>query len=222
MRRNVAILSALLLTSVACGVPADGPPEIQVDRTACSHCRMLVSEPRYAAAYRAPGAEALVFDDIQCLLDAARKEPGPVRLWFRDASGDSWIDGADEHRVRPVDPAVPGRIPEPEPKRRCFLAGRVQQALDVVEHERLRPWGLVGCRVSRLAHQHPAVAAGRAVHLDLRGTVGPHATRRADQQQGREDRHVPAHRRAPLPISRRSASPASRGAARSRTRCSRS
>ena len=100
MRRNVTILSALLLASAACGVRADGPPEIQVDRTACGHCRMLVSESRYAAAYQAPGAEALVFDDIQCLLDAARKEPAPLRFWFRDAAGDSWIDGADAVFVR--------------------------------------------------------------------------------------------------------------------------
>ena len=99
MRANVTILLAVL-TASACGVRADGPPEIQVDRTACGHCRMLVSEPRYAAAYQAPGAEALVFDDIQCLLEAARKEAGPLRVWFRDAAGEEWIDGADAVFVR--------------------------------------------------------------------------------------------------------------------------
>jgi copper chaperone NosL len=100
MRRYLAIASALLLASVACGVRADGPPEIQVDRTACGHCRMLVSEPQYAAAYRTPGGEALVFDDIQCLLDAAARAPGPLRFWFRDAAGDTWIDAADAVFVR--------------------------------------------------------------------------------------------------------------------------
>ena len=98
-----------LAASAACGVRADGPPEIQVDRTACSRCGMLVSEPAYAAAYRTPGSDARVFDDIGCLLEAARREStaGPIRFWFQDAAslqddpraargrprGENWIDG---------------------------------------------------------------------------------------------------------------------------------
>ena len=98
-----------LAASAACGVRADGPPEVQVDRTACSRCGMLVSEPAYAAAYRTPGSDARVFDDIGCLLEAARREStaGPIRFWFQDAAspqdgpraargrprGENWIDG---------------------------------------------------------------------------------------------------------------------------------
>ena len=100
-----------LATSVACGVRADGPPDIQVDRTACSHCGMLVSEPAYAAAYRAPGLDPRVFDDIGCLLEAAGREShvDALRFWFQDAAspqdgpraatgrprGENWIDGRD-------------------------------------------------------------------------------------------------------------------------------
>jgi copper chaperone NosL len=105
-----------LATSVACGVRAYGPPEILVDRTACSHCGMLVSEPAYAAAYRAPGADPRAFDDIGCLLEAAQKEPdaSSLRFWFQDGTsllrtsphgdplaaagrprGENWIDGRD-------------------------------------------------------------------------------------------------------------------------------
>ena len=107
--RTRVVLGVALAVSVACGVRADGPPEIQVDRTACSHCGMLISEPAYAAAYRAPGADARVFDDIGCLLEAARKEPetSSIRFWFQDAAspqdgpraargrprGENWIDG---------------------------------------------------------------------------------------------------------------------------------
>ena len=103
-----------LAASVACGVRADGPPEILVDRTACSHCGMLISEPAYAAAYRAAGADPRVFDDIGCLLEAAQKEPktSSLRFWFQDGAsllrtspqgdplaatgrpqGANWIDG---------------------------------------------------------------------------------------------------------------------------------
>lgn len=86
-----------LTASVACGVRPDGPPEIHVDRTGCSHCGMLISEPVYAAAYRTPGAGPRVFDDIKCLLEAAQKEPRPdaLRFWFHDAASAVWIDGGD-------------------------------------------------------------------------------------------------------------------------------
>jgi copper chaperone NosL len=94
MTAKVLTLLALA-ASVACGVDAAGPPEIEVDRTACSHCGMLISEPVYAAAYRAPGAEPRVFDDIGCLLEAARKEPraDDLRFWFHDTASAVWIDG---------------------------------------------------------------------------------------------------------------------------------
>ena len=82
-----------LAASGACGVRADGPPDIQVDRTACSHCGMLISEPVYAAAYRATGSDPRVFDDIGCLIEAARKEPraDAIRFWFHDAASAAWI-----------------------------------------------------------------------------------------------------------------------------------
>lgn len=91
------LLLVVLVSSSACGVRADGPPEIQVDRTACSHCGMLISEPAYAAAYRAPGADPRVFDDIGCLLEAARKEPArsSLRFWFHDVATTAWIGGQD-------------------------------------------------------------------------------------------------------------------------------
>jgi len=54
---------------------------------------MLISEPLYAAAYRAEGAEARVFDDIGCLRKAARLESGPLTFWFHDAEDRTWIDG---------------------------------------------------------------------------------------------------------------------------------
>ena len=90
---RLVILCAALITA-ACGSKADGPPEIVVDRTACAHCTMLISEPRYAAAYQAPGAEAKVFDDIACLLQAAGAETATgLRFWFHDGNDGAWIDG---------------------------------------------------------------------------------------------------------------------------------
>ena len=87
-------LLTIALLSAACSPEGEAPPEIVVDRAACSHCTMLISEPRYAAAYRAPGADARVFDDIACLLEAARTEAaGELRFWFHDGNDGQWIDG---------------------------------------------------------------------------------------------------------------------------------
>ena len=94
MKIMPAVLGAALLVTAACGVKAEGPPAIVVDRTACSHCGMLISEPLYAAAYQAPGAAARVFDDIGCLRDAARAEAPGLRFWFHDADDRRWIEGA--------------------------------------------------------------------------------------------------------------------------------
>ena len=85
---------AAALLAFGCSAAPSGPPEIVVDRTACDHCGMLISELAYAAAYRADGAEARVFDDIGCLRTAARGETGPLTFWFHDAGDREWIEGA--------------------------------------------------------------------------------------------------------------------------------
>lgn len=92
-KSTIGLLITLLIAA-ACGSESGGPPEIVVDRTACSHCTMLISEPRYAAAYQTAGAEPKVFDDIACLLEAARKETATgFRYWFHDGNDGTWIDG---------------------------------------------------------------------------------------------------------------------------------
>ena len=96
------MITMALAASLACGVNADGPPAIEVDRTPCAHCGMLVSEPLFAAAYKAPGAEARIFDDIACLVTSARREANAdaLRFWFHDAATGRWIPGAGASFVK--------------------------------------------------------------------------------------------------------------------------
>ena len=95
-----SVLSAACAVAVmgiaACAATADGPPEVAVDRTPCAHCGMLISEPVFAAAYRADGSAARAFDDIACMLAEVRREPQrqAIRFWFHDAVGGEWIDGS--------------------------------------------------------------------------------------------------------------------------------
>ena len=95
-RLKLTQVSLAALLAISCSAAPAGPPQIVVDQTACSHCTMLVSEPAYAAAYRVPGAEARVFDDIGCLLEAMRRgglgADADTRMWFHDADDRKWIE----------------------------------------------------------------------------------------------------------------------------------
>jgi copper chaperone NosL len=90
---RTALVAALLAVG-GCAAHADGPPELTLDRDACSHCGMLISEAHHAAAYRAADKTARVFDDIGCLRDAAGGATG-LHIWVHDASDGSWMDGGE-------------------------------------------------------------------------------------------------------------------------------
>jgi copper chaperone NosL len=87
----------VLVECAGCAVDANGPPHIDLDRTACAHCGMLVSEPVFAAAYQPAGLPARILDDIGCLLDEARRDTAAdtARVWVHDATSGAWMDARD-------------------------------------------------------------------------------------------------------------------------------
>lgn len=144
---NAAVFVAMAV-GLGCGAAADGPPRIEEDRTACAHCGMLVSERLFAAAYRAPGQEPRVFDDIACLRAAARRE-GDLRAptyWFHDAESREWIDGRRATFIHAADLKTPmsgGMIAFADAgaaaRRASALGGRVIASLDAVLAEGNQP-----------------------------------------------------------------------------------
>jgi copper chaperone NosL len=81
---------ALLLASLACA--PEGPSDVAWDRTACAHCRMLVSDPRFAAQLLLESGEVLFYDDPGCLLlDRAARAPSARAAWFHDSAGEGWL-----------------------------------------------------------------------------------------------------------------------------------
>ena len=91
--RTLVLLAALALTG-GCRAAADGPPAIELDRTACSRCGMLVSETRFATASRDQHGVVRVFDDIGCLRKAHDPaDAASATFWFHDARDGAWIDG---------------------------------------------------------------------------------------------------------------------------------
>jgi copper chaperone NosL len=99
MRALVAALATSLLALSACA--PEGPAEVAWDRVACAHCRMLVSDPRFAAQLQLEDGEVLSFDDPGCLLSARAALDRPVRaVWFHDSAGEGWIAERDVAFVR--------------------------------------------------------------------------------------------------------------------------
>jgi copper chaperone NosL len=85
--------AAALLALAAC---SRGPPEPAVLDTrteACAHCRMAVSDARFAAQVVAPREEPRFFDDVGCLRDDLRERRPPVGAvaWVADHRTKAWV-----------------------------------------------------------------------------------------------------------------------------------
>ncbi len=92
---QLAACATIAALAVAACTPADGPQPIVYDREPCSHCRMLISEPRFAAQLETQDGEIRSFDDPGCLLAALAAQSGGVRaLWFHHLHEDRWLDAA--------------------------------------------------------------------------------------------------------------------------------
>lgn len=91
-----ALALAVVLVLAGCGDGSStGPPDIQFGRDVCDTCHMIISEPRFASAYRDAGGEAFVFDDLSEMLEhiaAAGEAPADDRVWVHDYGTEEWLD----------------------------------------------------------------------------------------------------------------------------------
>jgi len=99
----VVLLAAGLAVSACSDEPSTGPVEIHYDRDTCDFCRMIISDPRFAAQIRGgPGHKAYKFDDIgDALLFLDRqpwKDEAGVEFWVMDVeTGKTWLDARKAH-----------------------------------------------------------------------------------------------------------------------------
>lgn len=81
------------LLAAACR-PAEGPRPIVYDGEACAHCRMLISEPRFAAQLVGKDGSVASFDDPGCLLAYQEdRAEAAADLWFHHLREDRWLSG---------------------------------------------------------------------------------------------------------------------------------
>ena len=98
--RKLLTLAALVFVLAACGKGQTEiePPEIRYGETECLECRMIISDPRFAAGYthavNENRYESMPFDDIGDMLTYAAKHPvhDITAPWVHDYATEEWID----------------------------------------------------------------------------------------------------------------------------------
>lgn len=98
LRAALAVLAVLLFAG--CAVE---PRPIHIGSEECAHCRMVISEPRFAAQALTTRGMAYKFDSIECMADflAGPEAPEAERLhstWVADFSEPGrWIPADDAY-----------------------------------------------------------------------------------------------------------------------------
>lgn len=96
MRRRELLLGAAGLVLFAC-TKTDEPVDPVWGKEPCAHCKMLVSDRRYAGQVVADG-DRRYFDDIGCMvgwLEGKKAE----RMWVRDAALGGWLEAKSARYV---------------------------------------------------------------------------------------------------------------------------
>ena len=98
MRKLAMGLMAVTLLGGCWGEPETGPVKIKYDREICQYCKMIISDPHFAAEIRlAKGAHVFKFDDIGgavlWLEGQKAKQTAQTEIWVRDMkTGTKWLD----------------------------------------------------------------------------------------------------------------------------------
>lgn len=92
--RCLAAVAVLALAPAACGVR---PAHVHLGADECAHCRMVITDRRFAAQLLTDRGRAYLFDSIECLAAFARSGQVPEErahsLLVTDfPSADGWID----------------------------------------------------------------------------------------------------------------------------------
>lgn len=85
------------LCGLGCGSSSPGPAALDTRNDTCAHCRMAVSDARFAAQLVAPGEEPKFFDDLGCLREylKARTPPTGSTAFVASYRTRAWVAARD-------------------------------------------------------------------------------------------------------------------------------
>ena len=91
--RTIASIALFAVMAAGCAAAdASGPPEIRYGRDICVECNMIISEARFATAYRLADGTNKKFDDVGNMvihLDATGDSP--TEMWVHDFETEAWV-----------------------------------------------------------------------------------------------------------------------------------
>jgi copper chaperone NosL len=99
------LLALLFVSGCAQGIAEISPPDIRYGEDLCAECNMIISDPRFAAAYAheisAGRYEQVAFDDIgDMLMHTAKYPEQKVVGWYvHDYKSEEWLDATNAHFV---------------------------------------------------------------------------------------------------------------------------
>ena len=82
-----------------------GDPIVLYGEENCARCRMVISDLKYASAWRETDGSETHFDDIGCmvLLDGERHPIGGTQYWVHDFESEEWLDALSASYVASPD-----------------------------------------------------------------------------------------------------------------------
>ena len=88
-----SIVFVIGLIVAGCGTEANGPPRIRYGEETCDRCRMIISEKRFAAAYRTESGTLRKFDDLGCAVLHPKEQGETIaQFWGYDYEETDWLD----------------------------------------------------------------------------------------------------------------------------------
>lgn len=104
MRERLGVIALVACGAIlgGCGDDLGRPPTVRYGEEACAHCRMIISDDRFAAALVTKGGETLKFDDVGCLVEREAEQGAPPgsAYWVRDFEGGGWLDALSASYVK--------------------------------------------------------------------------------------------------------------------------
>lgn len=102
-RRRFLVMVGIGVPAVAAGVagiqllpsesPNTGNPNIRYGQDTCVRCAMVISDPRYAAAWRDDTGREAFFDDIGCMAHHEHDaNPHGAEYFVHDNATEGWVD----------------------------------------------------------------------------------------------------------------------------------
>ncbi len=100
-RRSFLSMLGALISFTGCQASQERPPQIRYGRDTCAQCGMIISEARFAAAYRTRQGLWRFFDDIGDMLayQSAHREDVAI-FWVHDYETQEWLQAERAFFVR--------------------------------------------------------------------------------------------------------------------------